>query len=409
MRLLKVRVDGVELFRNQRLEIDFVATDRVPKDEEGNIADVTRLPKGASLYTQNVMGIVGVNASGKTTALNVVRFVLGYMSGTYAIRRFVTSSDRLGKLGDTFSVACVFYEEGKFYLIESRLRRVDDDLGSSRLRDASVAESYVFDDEWLWSCSLPPIRVTRGLVTDIEAFKQASELVLVRNGSPDDERALDQRRRTFLGDSMSIVSIVTGRKSIPLEFPDRVLPLISMPTPVLQAFDPSIEYLNWNVENQVFHLKFKNETGERVVSDSVAASILSNGTILGAELVDRAISALKSGGYLIVDEIETGLNRSLVGTVIGLFASPVTNPRGATLLFSTHYSELLDALQRKDNVYVLVRDDAFKTEVVKYSDRIERIENKKSDVIINNVIKGSMPKYPDVQAMRNYVCEHVNG
>ena len=92
-----------------------------------------------------------------------------------------------------------------------------------------------------------------------------------------------------------------------------------------------------------------------------------------------------------------------------MFASPVTNPRGATLLFSTHYSELLDALQRKDNVYVLVRDDAFKTEVVKYSDRIERIENKKSDVIINNVIKGSMPKYPDVQAMRNYVCEHVNG
>ena len=110
-----------------------------------------------------------------------------------------------------------------------------------------------------------------------------------------------------------------------------------------------------------------------------------------------------------MDEIETGLNRSLVGTVIELFASPVTNPHGATLLFSTHYSELLDVLRRKDNVFVLVRDDSFKTELIKYSERINRIENKKSDVIINNVIKGSMPKYPDVQAMREYVCEHING
>ena len=87
----------------------------------------------------------------------------------------------------------------------------------------------------------------------------------------------------------------------------------------------------------------------------------------------------------------------------------MTNPHGATLLFSTHYSELLDVLRRKDNVIVLVRNESFETEVIKYSDRIARIENKKSDVIINNVIKGSMPKYPDVRAMRNYVRERVNG
>ena len=159
----------------------------------------------------------------------------------------------------------------------------------------------------------------------------------------------------------------------------------------------------------MFHLKFKGERAERVMNVAIATSVLSNGTVLGAELVNQAITALRNGGYLIVDEIETGLNRSLVGTVIELFASPVTNPHGATLLFSTHYSELLDVLRRKDNVFVLVRDDSFRTELIKYSERINRIENKKSDVIINNVIKGSMPKYPDVQAMREYVCEHING
>ena len=66
-------------------------------------------------------------------------------------------------------------------------------------------------------------------------------------------------------------------------------------------------------------------------------------------------------------------------------------------------------MRRKDNVIVLVRNESFETEVIKYSDRIARIENKKSDVIINNVIKGSMPKYPDVRAMRSYVRERVNG
>ena len=97
-----------------------------------------------------------------------------------------------------------------------------------------------------------------------------------------------------------------------------------------------------------------------------------------------------------------------MGTVIGLFASPVTNPHGAVLLFSTHYPELLDGLKRKDNVYLLVRNESFDTEVVKYSDRIGRIENKKSDVVINNVIKGSML---DIQTFRRCVpmfSEHVN-
>ena len=226
---------------------------------------------------------------------------------------------------------------------------------------------------------------------NIERLKDVSEPILVREGPADGDLVLNDAQRTFLDDNMSIVSVITGKKIVSVESPERTLPLTSLPTPVVQAFDPSVEYLVWNKENQVFHLKFKGERAERVMNVAIATSVLSN------------------GGYLIVDEIETGLNRSLVGTVIELFASPVTNPHGATLLFSTHYSELLDVLRRKDNVFVLVRDDSFKTELIKYSERINRIENKKSDMIINNVIKGSMPKYPDVQAMREYVGEHING
>lgn len=406
MRLLKLRVNGLTLFKNKRLELDFIATDRVSRDEEGNVSDVTQLAGGSAVYTQNVMGIVGVNAAGKTTVLNLVRFVLGYMSGNYVMRQFATGANLMGKLEDRMTISCAFYEKGSYYLIESRLKAAAKRGDSTRMVEGSLVAPLVFEDEWLWAC---PARMSRKAILDIDQLKSDSTLLLKRNGGTGDEHVLNDAQRTFLGDDMSIVSIITGRKSVPVEYPERSLPLVSLPTPVVQAFDSSVEYLNWNNENQVFHLKFKNEDAERVVNAAVATAMLSNGTVVGAELVDRAIGALKSGGYLIVDEIETGLNRSLVGTVIELFASPVTNPHGATLLFSTHYSELLDVLRRKDNVIVLVRNESFETEIIKYSDRIARIENKKSDVIINNVIKGSMPKYPDVRAMRNYVRERVNG
>lgn len=406
MRLLKLRVDGLTLFKNKRLELDFIATDRVSRDEEGNVSDVTQLAGGSAVYTQNVMGIVGVNAAGKTTVLNLVRFVLGYMSGNNVMRQFATGANLMGKLEDRMTISCAFYEKGSYYLIESRLKAAAKRGDSTRMVEGSLVAPLVFEDEWLWAC---PTRMSRKAILDIDQLKSDSTFLLKRNGGAGDEHVLNDAQRTFLGDDMSIVSIITGRKSVPVEYPERSLPLVSLPTPVVQAFDSSVEYLNWNNENQVFHLKFKNEDAERVVNAAVATAMLSNGTVVGAELVDRAIGALKSGGYLIVDEIETGLNRSLVGTVIELFASPVTNPHGAALLFSTHYSELLDVLRRKDNVIVLVRNESFETEVIKYSDRIARIENKKSDVIINNVIKGSMPKYPDVRAMRNYVRERVNG
>lgn len=88
------------------------------------------------------------------------------------------------------------------------------------------------------------------------------------------------------------------------------------------------------------------------------------------------------------------MNRSLVATIIDLFASPITNPHGAQLVFTTHYPELLDVLRRKDNVYLLVRGDDLRTEVIKYSDRVRRIENKKSEVVLADLINPEFPAPP---------------
>ena len=136
--------------------------------------------------------------------------------------------------------------------------------------------------------------------------------------------------------------------------------------------------------------------------------MLSSGTVRGLALVQRAVRALDAGGYLVVDEIENHLNRQLVHVVLDLFASKDTNPRGATLVFTTHYPQLLDHVHRKDNVFFLARSEDGTAEVVKYSTKVKRIENKKSEVFASNFIKGTAPRYTDVRALKSLVGKAVH-
>ena len=400
MKLLHFEVEGASLFENGTVSLDLIATDRVAKQLNMEMmSDVSRVGQAGSVYTLNVIGVSGVNASGKTTLLNLLRFVLTQLTGMFEMREFSLPQKRLGKLDKKITVRAIFWHEGDYYLIESHISRSMTDWFSA-VSDAG--ESFIYTDETLWTLSVS--RPKRSLLVDVDKFKENAAVCLRRNGDlsvPDDARRL-------LNDRTSIAVFVTNRAPLAVGTLSRQLPAITMPTEVIQAFDGSVEKLSWDPEAQVFHLKFKGEK-ERIVGMEAAVAMLSRGTIEGAELIDHAIGVLKQGGYFIVDEIEESLNRSLVATVIELFASPVTNPHGAQLVFSTHYPEILDSVRRKDAVYVLVRDEDWRTSVVKYANSIDRIENKKSTVINNNIIRGSMPRYPDVQAMRDYVRACVNG
>lgn len=112
---------------------------------------------------------------------------------------------------------------------------------------------------------------------------------------------------------------------------------------------------------------------------------------------------------MLVDEIENHLNKQLVGMIIDLFESNETNAYGATLVFSTHYLEVLDYLKRKDNVYFLVRDEECLRSAIRYSDRVSRIENKKSEVFLSNYIAGTAPRYSEVQELKQLVIQAIEG
>ena len=97
------------------------------------------------------------------------------------------------------------------------------------------------------------------------------------------------------------------------------------------------------------------------------------------------------GGYVIVDELENHFNREIVSTLIRFFTQENVNVGGATLIFSTHYSELLDEFSRNDNIYITRNID--RITIQKLSDILKRTDIKKSDAFKSDYLKGTAPSY----------------
>ena len=77
MRLLGFEIHDTNLF-GKNLHIDLVATDKVSQliTDNDNIERAYRIDSGASIYSQNLIAFTGLNATGKTTILEVIQILL---------------------------------------------------------------------------------------------------------------------------------------------------------------------------------------------------------------------------------------------------------------------------------------------------------------------------------------------
>ena len=69
------------------------------------------------------------------------------------------------------------------------------------------------------------------------------------------------------------------------------------------------------------------------------------------------VISLIKGFDLIVDEVENHFHKTLVENMISLYKEPLINRNNATLIFTTHYNELLDLFGRKDNIWIAKSDE----------------------------------------------------
>lgn len=395
MRLLKAILDGVDLFKDGHLEIDLFASDRVV-DESG----VTVIEK--PIYSQNIIGFAGINASGKTSTLRIMEFVLDTLMGK-PVSDHLDIPSTLLLSQKSIRLKALFHHSGAYYLLDSELTSQNTDSGTT-------AKTLVrFSEETLWT--IDGRLATKKALDDLKHFLNSATLKLQRSSLPAEVQG-------FLRDDISLVSSLTKNNGQIIagmadEF-SSIRKLDLFETRIVRAFDSSILSISDASDDDgeasyPFEVRFANGTGIYSKKNTDLTDVLSSGTIVGSNIVARSLGVLRTGGYLLLDEIENHLNKQLVNVVFDLFASKETNPHGAVLLFTTHYPEILDFIKRKDNIYFLVRNDEFRTEAIRYSDRIKRIENKKSEVFLSNYIQGTAPKYSEIAALKTYVKQIVDG
>ncbi len=393
MRLLHVHYEHLQMFVDGTADFDLIAEDKVPAN------DGSAYCLNKPVYTNNIIAIAGINATGKTTVLGMLEFSINVLDGK-PLSTAATCRQILFQLRTGIDLRLVFEHEGAIYTLASTIRM-----------DTSPAHSYGhwidaigFDDETLyrWTGARIP---NKSLLSDAEALMRGSKVCLRRSEMTGSERI-------FLSHNVSIATSVSARNTLcsfhsSVDDHDNLDIDFLGARETLRVFDPGINSLELLDDEKSCVLMF----GSGLVAHTTTELLdmyLSSGTIKGLRLVRSAVGVLTSGGYLLVDEIENHLNKQLVGVPIDLFQSDETNPRGATLVLATHYPEILDYVHRKDNVYFLSRDsEARLTRVVKYSKRVRRIENKKSEVFISNYVGGTAPRYTDVKALRALLKEAV--
>lgn len=389
LKLLKVYFDNLKMFEDGIFEIDFYTSDRVPA------ADESTFELQRPFYTNNILAFAGINASGKTTALNLIDLACRIVNGSLDYKKGLPTAFPL-VFNEKSLFRCLVWEESSLFLIESLLVIKNDIEAGDQHFDFEEEEVYV----------IPSTRLKKSKMTSWSELKSLASQVHKKCKMP--------LGLLFSANYVSVVSSIitqiSRKRQQMVAVRDngfRLSENFEGLDKVLRVFDSRIEHLEVSDAGRAFSLTFKGQKPTSL-SEEGLSEVLSSGTVRGLGLVQRAMIALEHGGYLIVDEIENHLNRQLVNVVLDLFTSHKTNPSGATLVFTTHYPQLLDHIHRKDNVYFLVRESDSGTCAIKYSDRVKRIENKKSEVFVSNYVKGTAPRYSDVLALKKIISERMS-
>ena len=123
---------------------------------------------------------------------------------------------------------------------------------------------------------------------------------------------------------------------------------------IIRIFDSNIQSIQMLDEHN-YRVTIRNQ--EKSLSDKELLYMLSSGTTKGIILYTLVVASLQQGFDLLIDEAEAHFHKTLVENMLSLYMDKKVNRHGATLLFSTHYCEVLDLFNRQDNIWVCQSSD----------------------------------------------------
>lgn len=377
MKLVKMQVSGLPHFK-ENLEIDFFAQQRVQPENSDGLYQLF-----SNIYVNNSISFIGINASGKTTILRVIVFVINLLNNKPI--NTIETKEILEDINDEQTVifTTFFYHLGLLNKLETVIKRAINPIDENT--------RYIIESENLWSQNSTKIKTKKGMF-DFQ-------------GIPAVKRNQDEE---YLMDDVSIIIAFNKKHKSNVFLCDmskwtnfNMLNLLGkFPKELLLFLDPSIEYLKCAVDEKDVDIRLKFKGKEEILMNNPMAldKYLSSGTIKGISVFMNAFFAFEDGGYLIVDEVENHFNREIVSTLIHFFRDSKVNKNGAVIIFSTHYSELLDEFERNDNIFIVRNRKGISAENL--SNILKRNDIKKSEAYQSDFLEGTVPTYEAYIALK---------
>ncbi|MDY5044495.1 AAA family ATPase [Phascolarctobacterium sp.] len=368
MKILRITVNGLPLFK-QELDLLFYTQQRVSEDDKEKLYKIE-----PNYYLHTACAFIGINASGKTSVLKVINLALNILRNEPI--NHVESRNILGACERATFKICFLDKKNNVYCLKTVIT-------SKKAKAGRYVYSII--EEKLWEKPISSVK-SKKYLTDFTAISP----IAVRNTEeaylPDDvsfiiahNKKANDRLDVFSLLSYTNINILPFTENIPLEF--------------IAFLDPTIEKLYFEkVEDKAsIHLKFKDEE-ELILNNAVELEqYLSSGTIKGIITFSMVKEVLASGGYILVDELENHFNKEIVVTLIRFFMDSSLNKNGSTLIFTTHYPELLDEYDRNDAIYIVRNRNGITAENLSYI--LKRNDIKKSYAYQSGFLEGTTPAY----------------
>lgn len=348
--------------------IDLVAkSKKTSEDKEYELQEIAD-----ELYVFNTAAFVGKNASGKTSAIKLMECCYSILS------EFRIEDEHYNY--DNVKLEIIFYHEDYIFKYTTILK-ADSNLGSK----VNFTEQHIYRKKY-YKSKIKEIYENNG-------FEELAEL-------------------GELPEDTSIVFFVLKKKATRAvyfncdgEGPDTYrLMFRAMKTykisknilsKVIKIFDDKIQSLDMVDEK---HYEFVYQDHVEELSDSELIYKLSSGTTKGVLLYIFVVAALENGFDLLIDEVENHFHKTLVENMISLFKDKTVNRKCATLIFTTHYCEVLDLFNRQDNIWIAKSNHKIRLDNMYESYNI-RPELLKSRQFYNNAFDTSV-SYEDLMALK---------
>lgn len=368
MKILRITVNGLPLFK-QELDLLFYTQQRVSEDDKEKLYKIE-----PNYYLHTACAFIGINASGKTTVLKVINLALNILRNEPI--NHVESRNILGACERAMLKICFLDKKNNVYCLKTVIT-------SKKAKAGRYVYSIV--EEKLWEKPVSSVK-SKKYLTDFFGLRPIAARNTDEAYLPDDVSFIIAHNKKT-NDRIDVFSLLSYTNINVLPFTDDI------PLEVITFLDPTIEKLCFEkIEDKaLIHLKFKGEE-ELILNNAVELEqYLSSGTIKGIITFSMVKEVLTSGGYLLIDELENHFNKEIVVTLMRFFMDSTLNKSGSTLIFTTHYSELLDEYDRNDAIYIVRNRNGITAENLSYI--LKRNDIKKSDAYQSGFLEGTTPAY----------------